>query len=393
MAAKHKIGVYTATALVVANMVGTGVFTSLGFETAALPSVPVLLFLWFCAGLVALCGGLSYIELSRLMPGSGGEYHYIRQAYPPFFAHLAGAISVVSGFSAPVALAAMAFGIYLNQLFPVFNVKLIALGIVTIITAMHSFHLKVGSRFQLFSTALKVLLLAAFIIAGLLYPGSHLDFTFGLAEQKMILSSGFSSSLVYVSFAYSGWNASTYIFNEIRNPVKNIRRSIICGTLLVTLLYLGLNLVFLKVVPMDQIHGVVEIAALAATKILGITGGQVVALIICLLLVSTISAMVWVGPRVIVKMAENSAIKIFNQQSKRNPFSAILFQYLITVLLLLTGTFEVILTYTVVCLNICSIVAVSILFLRYKSQSLGTLFIATIFLLASIWSCVFLLLS
>lgn len=372
-------------------MVGTGVFTSLGFETAVLPSVPVLLLLWLCGGLVALCGGLSYIELSKLMPGSGGEYHYIKQVYPSTIAKIAGVISVIAGFSAPVALAAMAFGIYFAQLVPVVNVKIVAIILVTTVTAFHSFNIKLGSRFQLVSTGLKLVLIVLFIVAGFLCAANNLDFTFRVAERKLFLSSGFSSSLVYVSFAYSGWNASTYIFNEIRNPVRNIKRSIISGTLTVTILYLCLNLVFLKVLPMERIHGVVEIAALAATAIFGVAGGEVTALVISLLLVSTISAMVWVGPRVIVKMAEDSSVKLFKQHSLNVPVPAVLFQYFITVLLLVTGTFELILTYTVVCLNICSVVAVGILFLRYRSQSRGNLVIASIFILASLWSCIFLL--
>lgn len=391
--AENKIGFYTATALVVANMIGTGVFTSLGFETAALPSIPVLMLLWLCGGLIALCGGLSYISLARLLPGSGGEYHYIKQTYPPFLARIAGVISIVAGFSAPVALAAMAFASYFSQLVPTVHVKMVALLLVTIITGFHCFTLKLGSRFQLLSTSLKLLLILVFILAGLLYSGSYLNFSFGLAQQKLLMSPGFSSSLVFVSFAYSGWNASTYIFNEIKDPLKNIRRSVICGTLLVTLLYLLLNLVFLKVLPLNQIHGVIEIGALAASAIFGTAGGKIAALVISLLLISTISAMVWVGPRVIVKMAENSTMQLFKAKPLKVPVPAVLFQYAITVVLLLSGTFELVLTYTVICLNLCSCIAVGILFINYKSQSFKTLFVASIFVAANLWSCIFLILQ
>lgn len=381
---KNKIGFYTATALVIANMIGTGVFTSLGFQTASLPSASVVLSLWLCGGLIAMCGGLSYIELAKFMPGSGGEYHYISIGYSVRVAKLAGIISVIAGFSAPVALAGIALSAYSSQLYPQVDVKPLAFLIITAVTLFHCFSLQLGSKFQLISTALKLVLIVIFIICGYISPVNHLNLSFNRTDQQLIGSKSFLSSLVYVSFAYSGWNASTYIFNEIDRPLRNIKQSVIIGTLIVTTLYLLLNLVFLKVIPIAQTAGVIEIGALAALSIFGVSGGKIAALIISLLLVSTISAMVWIGPRVIDAMRPKT-------KTESLPLTAIFLQYAVTIILLATGSFEYILGYTGIGLSLCSCIAVSILFVKYKAISKTSLLIAFIYLVATIWSCFILL--
>lgn len=371
---KTKIGFLTATALVVANMIGTGVFTTLGFQTAALPAVSVLLLLWLCGGVVALCGGLCYVELARLYPGSGGEYHYLRSAYHPWLGQLSRVISILAGFAAPVALSAMAFSAYLAKLWPEINVSLSALAIITLITGFHCFTLKLGSRFQLISTGLKLLLILVFITAGLLHKSSHTSPGLSKDQIQLVFSPAFASALVYVSFAYSGWNACVYIFNEIERPVRNICASITFGTLLVTLLYLLLNYIFLKAVPFQELTGVIEVGALAAVKIFGPAGGKLVSGMISLLLVSTMSAMIWVGPRVI-KPAQ-----------KGMPLGAMGLQYLITVILVLSGAFSQILANAAIFLNLSSCAAVGILFFNYRMIRPGLLVAAGIFITITLWS-------
>lgn len=389
---KSKIGFYTATALVVASMIGTGVFTSLGFQSGSLPSVTVLLLLWLVGGLLAICGGLSYVELSRLYPGSGGEYHYIKQAFHPLMAKVAGLVSIFAGFTAPIALAAMAFGFYLHQLLPFVDARLAAAVLVTTVAIFHCFTLKLASGFQLVSTSLKLLLLFVFILFGLWNGKSHLDFEFDSREVKMLFSSDFLSSLVYVSFAYSGWNASTYIFSEIKDPQKNIRRSVIIGTLLVTLLYLLLNLVFLKVLPIVNITGIVEIGALAAKSIFGEAGGTIISGMISLLLVSTVSALVWIGPRIIMKIGKDESIKWLSRTSPTGvPLRANVVQYLIVIVFIVTGSFKDILGYASIGLNVCSCIAIAALFLNYGKINKLSLIPATIFIIVSLFSSYYLL--
>jgi APA family basic amino acid/polyamine antiporter len=387
-----KVGVFSATALVVANMIGTGVFTSLGFQVGPLPSAPVLLFLWICGGLVALCGGLSYIKLASKFPGTGGEYHYIRESYNAHIASLAGFVSVFAGFAAPVALASMACSAYFSIYFTALPQKLFAAFIVSGITAFHCFNLTLGSRFQIISTSLKVILIIIFIIFGLFTPENANSFELNFKQTDLLASSGFATSLVYVSFAYSGWNASVYIFSEIKNPEVNIKRSIIGGTLLVTLLYTLLNFVFLKTVAIKNLEGIIEVGTASANMIFGHSGGKIISMTIGLLLISAISAMVWIGSRVIVKMAAKNAIHFISDTNAAGiPLKALGLQYFITLILILTGTFVQILTYTGVVLSISSCLAVSVLFRNIKISDLRFLIAPILYILITSFSIVLLL--
>lgn len=385
-----KIGLLTACALVIANMVGTGVFSSLGFQVSSLTSVPILLFLWLCGGIIALCGGLSYVELAKIYPSSGGEYHYISNAYPKWIGYFAGITSVVAGFSAPVALAAITFSRYFAQFSPHISQKWLAFILVSHITFFHCFSLRLGSGFQLVTTTVKVFLVLFFIISGLFTTTFANPLQLQLSDISLIGSKGFAISLVYVSFAYSGWNACVYIFSEIKNPEKNIRRSILLGTITVTVLYILLNFVFLKTVPMRKLDGVIEIGAISANLIFGASGGKLMAILIGLLLVSSISAMVWVGPRVIARMMNGKNSKN-GQETPRVPLRAMVLQYMVTIVLLVSETFEQILVSAGVLMCICSSLAVGILFFGSKSIPINRLFAPSIFLISNIYTLVVLL--
>lgn len=395
MTKQKKVGITGAIALVVASMVGTGVFTSLGFQTGPLPSVPVILFLWVCGGGIALCGGLSYVELVRLYPGHGGEYHYIAQVYHKYAAAFSGIISILAGFAGPVALAAMGFSAYLGQLLPGLSPVPVAISGLTLITLFHLFSLRTGSRFQLISTSIKVLLILVFILAGLLLSkGGSLNSGYNNWTPQLIFSNGFAVCLVYVSFAYSGWNACVYIFHEVENPRRNIYRSVITGTILVMILYILLNYVFLKTVPLHRLTGVIEVGALSAEAIFGTTGAKIIPGIIALLLVSSISAMVWIGPRVITRISADYGFhRIARTNSKGVPVTAILLQYLITVALLLSGTFEQVLAFAGVLLNLCSCLAVSVLFLHYKQLGFAKLLAPILYLSATLYSSGYLIIQ
>jgi len=344
-----KIGFKTATTLIIANMIGTGVFTSLGFQAADIKQPLTLLLLWVFGGLLALCGGFCYAELGSALPRSGGEYHYLMRLFHPRLGFLSGWVSATIGFSAPIALAAMAFGQYFYGSLPILSPRILATGVVVAITAVHLFELRVGSKFQVSVTIIELLLIAAFIICGIFLTPHPIAFTLlpTKASISLLRSPAFAVSLIYVSYAYSGWNCSNYLASEIRSPSRNIPRSIFTGTLIVLFLYVFLNYVFMRSTPLGALAGQVQVGLISAVNILGPAGGRVMGLFIALCLVSSISSMVIAGPRILKVMGEDyPRLSIFASQNSRGiPWIAILTQSAIALLLLWTSSFEKVLTF------------------------------------------------
>ena len=300
------VTLFTAVSIVISNMVGTGIFTSLGYQVDALPSGFVILVLWTLGGVCAICGALAYAELAAALPRSGGEYHFLSEAYHPAAGFLAGWISATVGFSAPTALAAMSFGIYAHEAAPQLPELPLSLAVVLICTAIHFTGSKRGGAFQNVFTVLKVALIAAFIVAGLFSPHPQaISFAPRPGDWKLITSSAFAISLFYVMYSYSGWNASTYIVGEIKEPQKNVPRSVIIGSGSVLLMYAAMNAVFLHTTPMSDMVRKPNVGALAASHLFGPKGASLMDALICLGLVSTVSSMMWIGPRVTVAMGED----------------------------------------------------------------------------------------
>jgi APA family basic amino acid/polyamine antiporter len=298
----YKITFLTGAAIVIANMVGTGVFTSLGFQVMGIESGFALLMLWLVGGLIALCGAVSYAELAAAMPRSGGEYHYLSQIYHPALGFLSGWVSATVGFAAPTALAALALGEYAKSVWPGLQPTWLSVAVVLVLTAVHGTSARFGGRLQVFITALKVVVLVAFIVAGVTVgEGQPLGFVPDAAGWRALLSPAFAVSLVYVSYAYSGWNAAVYVTGEIENPQRNLSRILLVGTAVVLLLYVGLNYVFLRSTPLAGLKGQVEVGFVAATSLFGPLGGRLMGGIIAALLVSTVSSMVLAGPRIPVR--------------------------------------------------------------------------------------------
>ena len=213
---RQSIGFFTACGIVIANIIGTGVFTSLGFQLADIHSGFPLLMLWIVGGVVALCGALSYGELSAALPRSGGEYHFLSAIYHPALGFMAGFVSATVGFAAPIALAAMAFGKYFQGVFGFGSATLLSFVLVWIIALVHMSGLKLGSAFQNLSTLLKVLLILALIAAGVLVdPKQPITFLPQSGDASAIFSPAFAVALVFVMYSYSGWNAAVYITGEI----------------------------------------------------------------------------------------------------------------------------------------------------------------------------------
>ena len=392
----------TATCIVVSNMIGTGVFTSLHFQVGPLPSGFAILVLWLVGGVCALCGALAYGELAAALPRSGGEYHFLSKTFHPAVGFLAGWLSATVGFAAPVAAAAMAFGRYFADVVPGASPLVLSLVVVVSVTLVHLRGAQFGAAFQNGATALKILLILIFIVAGAFVkavPG--VSFAPHPGAMDLVLSPPFAFSLVFVMYAYSGWNAATYIVGEVRDPARNVPLAITLGTLIVAALYLALNATFLRVAPMSELgaEGRFEVGYTAATHIFGEAGGRIMAGLICLGLVASISAMTWIGPRVSMAMGEDHRLLAPLARKSRAgvPAVAMWLQLAFVAALLLTATFDQIINYVQFSLTLCSMLAViGVFVLRVRQPDLprpyrtwGYPVTPLIFLAISAWMLVF----
>jgi APA family basic amino acid/polyamine antiporter len=351
------VSVVVAAAIVVADMVGVGVFTSLGFQIKDIPSGFAILLLWTVGGIVALCGVFSYSELGAMFPRSSGEYNFLSRAFHPAFGFLAGWVSATVGFAAPVALAAMAFGEYGKSVLPGAPPLALAVGAVWLVSIVQLTGVKHSSTFQLVSTILKVVLIVAFLIAGVVVGTPQpISFAPDVSDFGYITSAPFAIGLVFVMYSFSGWNAATYIIGEMHMPQQNLPRAMLAGTLIVLLLYVALNAVFLHTTPIDKLSGQLDVARIAGTYIFGEIGGRIVGAMICIGLVSSISAMMWIGPRVMMTMGEDiPALVVFSRKSAQGaPAYAILFQLAVASLMLFTRSFEAVLDFIQFALLFCS---------------------------------------
>jgi len=355
------VSMLTATAIVVADMVGVGVFTSLGFQVQGIPSGFSLLLLWVVGGGVALCGVFSYGELAAMFPRSSGEYNLLRQTYHPALGFMAGWLSATVGFAAPVALAAMAFGEYGRAILPGASPLMLGVGVVWIVSLVGLRGIRHSSAFQMVWTLLKVALILVFLIAGLAVATPQpISFAPSSADASHVISASFAISLVFVMYSYSGWNAATYIVGEMRDPQRSLPRSLLVGTSIVIILYVALNALFLYTTPIDQLAGQIDVAVIAGKHMFGDLGGRIVGALICIGLVSSISAMMWIGPRVTTAMGEDiPMLGMFARRSVRGvPTNAILFQLVVATLMLLTQSFEAVLDFIQFSLLSCSFLTV-----------------------------------
>ncbi|WP_303312322.1 APC family permease [Hymenobacter sp. BT730] len=400
--AAYKISVITGIAIVIANMVGTGVFTSLGFQILGLKSGFALLMLWAVGGLIALCGALSYGELAAAMPRSGGEYHYLSRIYHPAVGFLSGWVSATVGFAAPTALAAMALGKYAQNVWPSVQPQVLSVVVVLLLTGVHASSKQVGSRLQVLITAIKVLVLVGFIGAGLVAATPQpLSFSPSALSWKEVLSPAFAVSLIYVSYAYSGWNAAVYMTGEVDDPQRNLPRILLIGTAVVLLLYIGVNFVFLYSTPLNALAGQVEVGFVAANSLFGPAIGRLMGGVIAVLLVSTISSMIFAGPRIVQVMGEDlTGLRALAHVSRAGiPVRAMLLQTVLTLVFILTATFEQVLLYAGFVLSLFTFLTVLGLFiLRWRRPDLprpyrawGYPITPLLFLGLSGWTLLFLL--
>jgi len=347
----------TATAIVIADMVGVGVFTSLGFQVTDIKSGFSLILLWIVGGVAAICGAFCYAELATMLPRSSGEYNFLRRIYHPAFGFVAGWLSATVGFAAPIALAAMAFGSYFKSITPQAPPLMLGLGITWLAALVHLGGIRFGSAFHNVWTILKLILIVVFIVAGFVVGNlQSISFAPSTADIAVVTGAPFAISLVFVMYSYSGWNAATYIVGEVREPARNLPRALLAGTAIVIILYVGLNAIFLATTPMQELAGQLDVASVAGKHVFGPFGGRIVGALISLGLISSISAMTWIGPRVTMTMGEDMPVlRLFARKSKHGvPAIAIIFQLLISNLLLLTQSFEAVLDFIQFSLAFCS---------------------------------------
>lgn len=369
----RSLGFAAAIATVVANIIGTGVFVTLGLQVKQTTDGFALLALWAIGGLVAMAGALSYGELAATIRGSGGEYRFLGRIYHPALGTVAGWVSIAVGFAASVALAAMALGKYAGPLLGV-PARPLGIAVIVAVTGIHLLAPQTGGRVQVAVTTLKVLLIVAFIVAGLVVgPTTSLSFAPTGESLHQIASAPFAISLVIVSYAYSGFNAAAYFQAEVRDAERMVPRALVLGTLLVMVLYLGLNWIFLRTTPIAALYGQPEVGAIAAERIFGTDGGRLMSGLVALLLVSTVSAMTLAGPRVIEVMAEDlpPLRPLAERTATGAPSRAVLLQGALALAFVLTESFEGVLTYAGFTLTLFALLAVvGVIVLRRREPDL-----------------------
>ena len=388
---KRDIGLPSALALVVANMVGSGVFTTTGFIMEALNSGPALLACWLVGGVFALAGALCYGELGARFPRAGGEYVYLYQAFGPLPAFLSGWISLIVGFSAPIAAAAIAFSIYLLggdtvpwftlelggvRLFSLSPASVLACAAVALLSLVHCHSVDLGKRVQNLLTLFKLLLIVGFIMAGFWMGQGDMAHLVQAPSNAVTSAKGFAVALIFVSFAYSGWNAAAYLGSEIRRPARNLPLALVLGTTVVTILYLLLNLVYLYALPPERMRGVLEVGAVAAAALFGEKAGALFGIAVAFGLLSVMSAMIMAGPRVYFAMARDG--QFFHSLARidpvrKTPSRAILFQGGVAIAMILMAAFDQLLIYMGFTLSLSAMLTVAgLLRLRRRVDCTGT---------------------
>ena len=373
----RRLGLFPVTNIVIANMIGAGIFTTSGLLMEDLRNPMVMLLLWVVGGFIAFCGAFAYSRLGVAMPHAGGEYLFLSRLYHPMIGFLSGWISFIVGFSAPIAASAIGFSEYfsravpgiitLQNTIPFLSAGIVKKGIallaILLFTAIHLRGIEFGARVQNYLTVLKVTLIVGLIAVGFAWGEGDIN-NLSSGESYAWDFGGWKTmglSLMWIMFAYSGWNASTYIGSEIRNPSKNIPRSLLIGTGIVVVLYFLLNILFIYAVSAEMMSGVISIGGLAMGSLFGRSMEMIFSLLISFALFSSLSAFIILGPRVYYSMAKDGHFFRFVSDvnpTHNVPAKAILLQSGISIIMVLSGTFDQILTYMGFSLGIFPILAV-----------------------------------
>jgi len=344
-------GLSTSTYVVIASMVGTGILVSPGYMMASLKNYPVIFGLWALGGLLAICGALCVAELAAALPRAGGEYVYLREAYGPMPAFLSGWTSFFLGFSAPLAVAGYISALYLLTPFGLDQketghlVQIIAAVIIFAITLPNLIGLRHSAWTQDLTTILKVGMFVVFVVMAFLFGrGQVANVAEGQSIGEVQLGTA-ATQLFYVMFAYSGWNAASYLAGEVKNPAKILPRSLLLGTGLVIVLYLALNLVFAYAVPLADVgfDNAERVPQLAVENLFGPRASSVFSVVLGLTFLATVSAFIITGPRIYYAMARDGLFPSIAERvsSKgRVPAYAMLLQSVCAVIILFVTDFQ-----------------------------------------------------
>lgn len=403
--AMGKFSKLTGISVVVANMIGTGVFTSLGFQLLGISSPFVIMMLWLVGGITALCGALTYAELGANLPRSGGEYNFLSRIYHPCAGFISGWVSATIGFAAPVALAAMTFAAYLKAVFPMISTIWSAALLVILLTAAHCFSRTTSSSVQQIFTAIKVLLIILFCAIVFIWGTSPQQISLfpQNGDKQLLMSGAFAVSLIYVNYAYTGWNAATYLTSEMENPQRNLPIVLAVGTAVVAALYIVLNFTFLSAAPIASLEGKLEIGVIVANYSLGDTAGRVMGVILAVLLISTVSAMTIAGPRVLQVIGEDFTIfsKLATCNKQGIPVTAIICQGGLALFFIFSSTFESVLVFSSFVLGVNTLFAVlGVFVLRWRKLSIEGAYktfaypiAPLIYLGVTLWTLIYVLIS
>jgi len=339
----RRLGPGAATALVVANMVGTGVFTTSGILMGILGSPWLVLLAWLLGGIIALLGALCYGALAQRFPESGGDYIFLSRTLHPMPAYIAGWLSLIVGFAVPLGALTYAFAEYMRPWLPAGVSSLVVASMLMAgASFLHFASVSLGARVQAAIVVAEVVLITLFASFGLgrLYPdGFHSTGEAGHFGRLGL-------ALVLVSFSYLGWNGAVYIGGEVKDPKRNLPRSMILGTSIVTLLYLALNAFFVFAAPGPALAGRIDVAHVAAAGVGGPRLAAAVSALVALALALCVSALTMTGPQVAARMAADGLLpRVFASSAGRPPRLALLAQLALGLLALWTATFERILTY------------------------------------------------
>ncbi|MFQ5491358.1 MAG: APC family permease [Phycisphaerae bacterium] len=380
----RRVGAFTAACVIVSNMIGVGIFGTTGFMARDLGQPGVILLLWAAGGVFSLMGAMCYSELGAALPRAGGEYVYIREAFGALPGFLSGWMSLTIGFSAAIASNAHLFANHLQQLFPATGIdqagwqrmlldeRVAGLVMVWLLTVVHVAGVGVGGLMQRLLTALKVGAIGVLIVAGLVMskdPGQPVP---SPSAPPSWTASTVLVSFLFVTFAYSGWNAAGYLAGEMSQPQRSVPRATIWATVCVTVLYLGLNVVYLHVLPMAELAAdpIEPVAHKAAAAIFGIRAGRWMTIMLCVSIVGAASAMIWAGPRVYYAMARDGVFPAFfgkTTQTGQVPGRSIILQSVLVSVLVISGRFEQLLLYAGFALMVFTALAVaSVLVLRVR---------------------------
>jgi amino acid transporter len=352
-APRRPFGLWSATALVVANMIGAGVFTTSGFALGDLGSRGQVMAAWVLGGFIALCGALSYGALVRRMAESGGEYLFLSRFVHPLVGFLAGWVSLLAGFTGAIAFAATAFEAYAlpGPARPGWLPEgAMAVGVILVCGLLHGRIVHRGLLMQNLVVALKLVLLVGFVGYALAWlarggwPGSSLP-----DPGATFSVTAFASSLVWISLSYSGFNAAVYVAGEVRDASRTVPRALWLGTLVVAGFYLLLNAVFLYAPAPDALAGRPDVAAVAAAALGGQWPAGLIRLAISLALLSSVSSMIIAGPRVYARMAGDGVFpQLFRSSGSvggKAPTASIILQAVLAILVVMASTLSQLLSY------------------------------------------------